>query len=368
MKLKDEPAFINRNKDMSFLKEWISRRPGQILFLFGPKSSGKTTLLYRFFNNSIEMQHYEVKFINLRKILIANYKDFLRIFFGHDESKEKSDLKETKEYNLKIFKLKVEALKGLKQKKLDPFAIMEKELEKIVQKGRIPIIVVDELQALENIYMNGQKELLKELFNFFVSITKESHLAHVIISSSDGFFIERIYSDSRLSKTSQFREIDYLPKADIEYWLNNLKKESNLDLILTKEQIECIWNYFGGSVWEVRHFLTLLDIISENNHVKTQDIENEALKEIKAAKVRFTEYPSLYFHDDLFLIIEETLKSKDYIVLEDFTKKFDRKKVHEELGNLVSHNIFSYNPTTGEYKPQGHSMRLGLSWYCKDCV
>ena len=58
------------------------------------------------------------------------------------------------------------------------------------------MIIIDELQALEGIYMNGQRELLKDLFNFFVAITKESHLCHVIIASSDGYFIQRIYGSS----------------------------------------------------------------------------------------------------------------------------------------------------------------------------
>ena len=51
---KDKPgyrkdvAFINREKELAFLKDWINERPESLLFLHGPKSSGKTTLLYKF--------------------------------------------------------------------------------------------------------------------------------------------------------------------------------------------------------------------------------------------------------------------------------------------------------------------------------
>jgi AAA+ ATPase superfamily predicted ATPase len=44
----------------------------------------------------------------------------------------------------------------------------------------------------------NQRELIKELINFFVAMTKESHLCHVLLSSSDGYFIEKIYNDSKL--------------------------------------------------------------------------------------------------------------------------------------------------------------------------
>ena len=39
--------------------------------------------------------------------------------------------------------------------------------------------------------------------------------------------------------------------------------------------------------------------------------------------------------------------------------------ITEELGILVRDNLFSFNPVTGEYKPQGHSAALGLREYCR---
>ena len=244
-----EESFINRKKELKFLWAWISEKPHRLLFIYGPKSSGKTTLLYKFVNELLDKNKYDVKFFNLREILIVNYADFIQTFF---EPEPPSEIKETREYDLKVFKLTVETLKGLKEKRYDPFVIMETELRKLVSKGIKPIIIIDELQALTDIYMNGQRELLKELFNFFVAMTKEAHLCHVIISSSDGYFIERIYSDSRLLKTSQFFEVDYLSKEDIVYWLTHLKEESKIEnLTLSERQIERIWYYIGGSMWEI---------------------------------------------------------------------------------------------------------------------
>jgi len=255
----NEPAFINRENELNYLLHWINGKPNSILFVYGPKSSGKTTLLIKFIEKNLNNKDFSIKHFNLRKILISNYSDFIQAFFETDYSKSTEDIKQKREYNLKLFKLSKEIKKSLENKTLDPFVVMEKELLKIVKKGKQPIIIIDELQALENIYMNGQRELLKELFNFFVAITKESHLCHVIILSSDGYFMNRIYDDSKLTKTSDFFEVDYLNEKDTKKWLTHLKQESAINAYtLSAAQVETIWKYLGGSVWEISKILAEL--------------------------------------------------------------------------------------------------------------
>ncbi len=360
-------AFINREDELKFLNRWIKEQPENILFLFGPKSSGKTTLLNRFIKNSLSPGNWDVKHFNLREILICNYKDFIQTFFEIDYSKGKEDIKEKREYNLKVFKLTTEVQKGLKQKELDPFVIMKRELIKLASKNIRPLIVIDELQALEGIYMNGQRELIRELFNFFVAITKESHLCHVIIASSDGYFIERIYSDSKLTKTSKFYEIAYLKKDDMLYWLNNLYRESGItDLVLSDSQIERIWHYFGGSVWEVSSFLSTLMAGAVGNRIEDIFLENEAQKEVAAWKNRFQDYLGKSYDYDLFVSIHEILRNAGLFHEKDLMGKFDRAKLKEELGILVRNNLFSYNPVTGEYQPQGPIVALGLKAFCDE--
>jgi len=360
-------AFINRESELNFLSNWVSRQPESILFMFGPKSSGKTTLLNKFIHDKINTNHYDIKNINLRKIFIANYKNFLHAFFEIDNSANIQNIKKKKEYNLKVFKLTTETLKGLEKNEIDPFVVMEKELQKLNNKQKTPIIILDELQILEGIYMNGQKELIKELFNFFVSMTKESHLCHIIISSSDGYFINRIYNDSKLTKTSEFIEIDYLPKKDVEYWLNNLIKESQIEnLILTKNQIDLIWDYFGGSVWEINNFLSVLLNNVEKKQVSNELIKKEAEKKVNTYKIRFQDYIGKHFDYELFKAINRILLNSEYFFEKDLITSFDRKQLKEELGILVQNNLFSYNPITGQYKPQGRSIELGLKKFCSE--
>ena len=150
---------------------------------------------------------------------------------------QKEGIKEKREYNLKVFKLSVETFKGLQNKELDPFIIMKNELQKLVKKQIKPVIIIDELQALDEIYLNGGRRLITELFNFFVAMTKESHLAHIIICSADVYFLETGYTDSRLKKSSQVFEVNYLSKEDAFEWLLNLEtysKIKDIALVLTK--------------------------------------------------------------------------------------------------------------------------------------
>ena len=371
---KNKAAFINRKEELNFLNKGIAEEPGNILFIYGPKSSGKTTLLYKMINEEWkDNKKYNIKHFNLREILIVNYKTFLQSFFEIDYSKDKKDVKEIRQYGFgKLFGVKVEVLKGLDEKTLDPFKVMKKELEKINDKGIKPIIIIDELQALENIYMEEQRELLKEMFNFFVSITKETHLAHVIIASSDGYFIERIYNDSKLKKTSKFMEVDYLDKKDVEYWLNNLKKESNIEeYILSDKQKQAIWDNFGGSVWEISAFLGDLLMGAENNKVTDEYFKKVLDKKLIAARSMFVDYVGFFTEkEELFKEINKLNKnSHDHSFKEKQLKRllvdkfYDQVTIRKELTELVRQNFISYNPTTAEYKIQGRSMEIGLDMF-----
>ncbi|MBI4648346.1 MAG: AAA family ATPase [Bacteroidia bacterium] len=360
-------AFINRLPEFDFLSKWISEQPDNILFIYGPKSSGKTTLLYKFIEHKIDSKKYPVKFFNLREILIANYTDFINLFFSRLDSAPEKEVRSKYEYDLKVFKISFETLRKLEKKEIDPLWVMKKELLKENEKGRHPLLIIDELQALSGIYMNSQRELINELFNFFVAITKESHLCHVAICSSDGYFIDRIYTDSKLMKTSRFLEVDYLQKNHIEYWLNNLDTESNITTLkLTKQQIQRIWHYFGGSVWEISVFLSRLLIIAREGKVNDTVLENEAVKDIKAFCVRFHDYRFINFDEKFLIDSYRHFKEKGFLTTLLLSKKYTKNKLQDELGNLVSKNLFSYNPRTGEFKPQGQSVYLGLEMYCRE--
>ncbi|HLP48709.1 MAG TPA: ATP-binding protein, partial [Candidatus Kapabacteria bacterium] len=221
MKEKNEPyrqdvAFIDRVKELADLRLFVDKRPSEILFIHGPKSSGKTTLLYKFLEQIQNEQKLNVKFLDLRETFTNVYDDFLKTFF---QVETKGDKKETLSSNINVgfFKIDSTIEKKILEKRADPFKVMKAELLELTQQGIKPILIIDELQALDKIYLDNDKErqLIKALFNFFVAMTKQSHLAHIIIASSDGYFLNTVYNDSKLKKCSMFYKIDYLAKKDI---------------------------------------------------------------------------------------------------------------------------------------------------------
>ena len=357
MKYKQDVAFINRERELAYLASFIDKRPNEILFLHGPKSSGKTTLLYKFFDGIQREQKLDVKFVNLREILIINYKDFLKVFFGLDYSQSKGDVKEMREYNFRVFKVKVEVLKGLDAGEIDPFSVMKKELVKLNGKNIKPVIIIDELQALDQIYVNGQRELITELFNFFVAMTKESHLAHVIISSSDGYFVDTVYKDSRLKKTSSFFKVDYLSKEDVCEWLENLGKYSKItDYRLTRSDIEKIWDVVGGSMWEIQKILT--DLF-------TTDLDSVLNEYKKFMRGIIDDYIGFSSEKETILRLfsehaawgRPDLRSKIGLASEE---------VEEVLHDLVFANILYYDPTKEVFYSQGKSIEWGIKLYFRE--
>ncbi len=369
MQYKKEAAFINRNEELELLSAWIDEQPEHILFFYGPKSSGKTTLIYKFVERHMkDERRFSVKLFNLREMLIVNYEDFLQRFFQIDEPVQKN-ASQIRHYDLKVFKLTVQTQQKIKNRQLDPFDVMKAELEDLNSRGVRPIIIIDELQALDSIYFNGQRELIKELLNFFVAMTKESHLCHVLLSSSDGYFIEKLYNDSRLKKTSVLFEVDYLPKEDIDYWLNNLEKESKIsDYTLTGPQIEYIWDHFGGSIWEISTLLGQFLRVCRNGKVEDTEMKRIIERFMLQAGSYFEDYAGVKKHKEALLreIQKHCSKGcfKEWELISVVENGFfNEDSLRDELNDMVRQNFLYYNPTLAEYKLQGKSMALGLEAY-----
>ena len=377
--LKNTAPFINRQRELQFLHQWISEQPGNLLFIYGPKSSGKTTLLTQFIKHNLANDDYDIKHFNLRELLITSYKDFIRSFFRIDYDRAKGDVKEIRSYSLPFFRLSVEVLKGVESTDLDALAVMKMEIRKSADSGRQPVIIIDELQALEGIYTNGQRELLKELFNFFVAISKESHLCHVIIASSDGYFVERIYNDSKLKKTSKFLCVDYLSKDDVYYWLGDLRKHSNIDdYTLSNKQIEIIWNTMGGSTWEIYALLGDLHLEAHNGRIAPKALEKVLEQKITIAWAMFEDYAGYSKSKKLlFKALAKIISSSANTVIAKSAPElvelvehqvFEPEQLVLALGDLVRQNFLAFDPTQASYQVQGRCMELGLLRYAQRSV
>jgi len=349
-------AFINRETELRDLRLFIDKEPSEILFIHGPKSSGKTTL--KLVEQLEKEQKIDVKFLNLREVSTEfsddyNYRDFLHMLFSvEDKSDRKGKL--SAGINVGVFKIDSEIDRKIKERRIEPFKIMKQEFIRLRKKGIKPILIIDELQTLDKIYMNNGRDrrLIIELFNFFVALTKESHLAHIIIASSDGYFIDRVYTDSKLKKTSKFYKIDYLSKKNAMEWLLNLEKYSRIkDYTLTGEDAERIWDLVGGSMWEIQ------DILSELFHSPLDNIVQSYKRKMRSIIVDYVIKPEQKEMEKIL---------RRFVDRDELSKEEINWEEEKLLREMVRQNILYFDPTEARYYPQGKSYHHGIRLYFKD--
>ncbi|MCX6583582.1 MAG: ATP-binding protein [Candidatus Aminicenantes bacterium] len=359
MKEKNEPyrqdvAFIDRDKELADLRLFVDKRPSEILFIHGPKSSGKTTLLYKFLGQIQKEQRLDVKFMDLRETFTNVYDDFLKTFFRIEIQGEKKESRASN-INIGFFKIDASVEKKILEKRADPFKVMKAEFLELTRQGIKPILIIDELQALDKIYLENDKErqLITALFNFFVAMTKQAHLAHIIIASSDGYFLNTVYNDSKLKKCSRYYKVDYLAKKDVMEWLLNLEKYSKIKAYrLTEEDAEKIWDTVGGSMWEIQDILTELfeNPIDEVLHLYKKKIKGMIEYNIGADMEK-----EKVLH---VFLKQETARLRDFI-----SQGIAPAEIDPLLQNLVRNNILYFDPTEAVYYPQGKSYQWGIKLY-----
>jgi len=142
--------------------------------------------------------------------------------------------------------LNIELYNQLRNNEVDPFVVLMDILRNIKAK-RQPILILDEVQTLQDIYMNGEikkRHLLTEFFNFLVRLTKETHLAHVVVMTSETLFLEKIYNHAKLAETSDFFLVEHLDYEQVRQWLKH-------EGIEDEKIVNLIWEYVGGSAHRI---------------------------------------------------------------------------------------------------------------------
>ncbi len=242
--------FVDREEEIEFLVDWFNEVPQRILWVYGPKSSGKTTLISYVIEKKLLPQEkwlsqkskYLVKYLNLREKFITSYRTFLEAFVVPEDVYEE-EVKTEASFGIKFFRAKRERIERVRKRELDWGEIFLEEILSAKKEKKRAVIVVDEIQELQEVYIkngNGERELLREFLTFCVSLTKEKHLSHVVILTSNTVFVERIYNDAKLKATSRFKKIDHLSKDKVFEWLEleNFKRA----------EIELVWEYYGGAI------------------------------------------------------------------------------------------------------------------------
>ncbi|MDQ7032777.1 MAG: ATP-binding protein, partial [Desulfonauticus sp.] len=78
-----EGLFIDRDDEEKFILERLEKRPENILFIYGPKSSGKTNFIEYIVEEKLSKKRdrFYVNYINFRGYALVNYSSFLNVYF-----------------------------------------------------------------------------------------------------------------------------------------------------------------------------------------------------------------------------------------------------------------------------------------------
>ncbi len=346
--------FFNREKEINYLVKVLSFEPNLIYFIYGPINSGKTTLIKHVIENELDRNKYIVFYINLREHFVSKYEDFIEVLFN---TYEEPFIEKLKRYFLSFIKdlpdnidIKSTILTGIPVPKNilneflsaknseNVFKYLIRIFEDIKKKGKQPILIIDELQKIGDLKINGF--LIYELFNFFIDLTKEKHLCHVLCLSSDSLFIERVYNEGMLKDRCKYYLVD---DFDYETTRAFLKKHNFND-----EEIEIIWHYFGGKP------IKLVEAIQEK--LLGEDIKEFCKKSLRVRKRQLKDllYSLEDENKDLFervIKLFENFKNKDEIFYE---------KITDEIVWTVKKNILFVNIEEGILKPQSRLDLLAI--------
>ncbi|MHC1575085.1 MAG: ATP-binding protein [Candidatus Methanogasteraceae archaeon] len=322
--------FHNRERETKEIRSILDSRPTLITFMYGPINSGKTGLI----NHVVEElpEDYVVFYINLRTKFLSSYDDFIESLFememesGEALKKGKETLAElvssvtkvagipiTKEFLDYVFK---------DNKPKNAFSYIIKLFEEVRAAGKQPVLVLDELQKIGDVKVNGF--LVYELFNFFIDLTKEKHLAHVFVATSDSLFLECVYSEAMLQGRCRYLLVDDFDDATTAAFLGAYG--------FTDDEKALAWEYCGGKP------VCLVELIN-------QKFGGGAVKEKceDVFKVRVSQLRDLL--DLLGYVTPQVL-------LEGTEYHVEREKVVEILKDFVDRDVVSFEG----YRPEKHFM------------
>lgn len=343
--------FHNREQELKEIMTILDMEPSLITFIYGPINSGKTTMVSHLIKEL--PKEYAPFYVNLRGRFITDYEDFLNVLFEIDED---GGVDNVTEYAKSILK-DMGAVSGIpipinlfeqifekKDKSKDMFKYIERFFVELSKK-RTPVLIIDELQVIGDLKVDDL--LIYKLFNFFIRLTKELHLAHVFAISSDSLFIEDVHSEAMLEDRCRYLLVD---DFDEETTIAFLEEYG-----LSNEDKELAWHHCGGKP------ICLVELVNAKEREKkvkgmltlrTGEIETR-LKLIKelggdiliGGRRCDVSYEKLAFVLKMFLTRSEIGMNE----VDEISKRY-----------LVKENILFVDPLTTMMKPQSKMNLLAI--------
>ena len=155
--------FHDREKETKEIRAILNVEPSLITFIYGPINSGKTTMISHLIEELPE--EYVIFYINLRTKFLSSYGDLIESLFEMEmesegtKRKRKETLAElvssvTKVAGIPINKEFLDyVFKDNKPK--NAFSYIIKLFEEVKSAGKQPVLILDELQKIEDVKVNG---------------------------------------------------------------------------------------------------------------------------------------------------------------------------------------------------------------------
>ncbi len=341
--------FHNRKNEIKEIRAILDSRPTLITFIYGPINSGKTELI----NHVVEElpDDYVVFYVNLRTKFLTSYDEFIESLFEMEmetegtSRKRKETLAElvssvTKVAGIPINKEFLDyVFKDNKPK--NAFSYILKLFEEARATGKQPVLIIDELQKIGDVNVNGS--LIYELFNFFIDLTKEKHLAQVFVATSDSLFIEQIYSEAMLSGRCRYLLVDDFDEATTATFLGGYG--------FTDDEKAMAWGHCGGKP------VYLVELINTEENRKGKA---EEMLKIRKGQIEEIVY-SLEAKD-------EKMYGAVMGILSEFEMewKIRYKYLSDEIKFLVRKNIIFADSVNKELRPQSIPDLLAIQKVMKD--
>jgi AAA+ ATPase superfamily predicted ATPase len=221
------------------------------------------------------------------------------------------------------------------------------------------VLILDELQKIGDVKVNGF--LIYELFNFFIDLTKEKHLAQVFVATSDSLFMESVYSEAMLQGRCRYLRVDDFDCGTTTAFLDGHG--------FTEEEKALAWEYCGGKPI----FLTELIRIDEKEKFAKKMLTTRVnqLKDL----LDYLDYtkPRVMIGADGYLVEKEDIVNilKEDIV--NILRRFvDAERIDDEGLNrpakhfLIKDNILFLDPEGGVIEPQSRLNLLAIREVMKD--
>lgn len=344
--------FFNREKEMMGIMNVLNMKPTLITFVYGPINSGKTELINILIKKLPE--NYKIFYINLRGRFIRDYDEFIKVLFDIEREERFGRIKEFLKPLVSVLPESYSGipipkdvfLKLFMEKEIeDAFVYIETVLRAFYNSGYIPVLIIDELQVIGDVKVDDL--LIYKIFNLFVRLTKELHLAHVFAITSDSLFIERVYSEAMLQGRCRYLIVDDFDKETTLEFLNKYN--------FSKEEKEIAWHYCGGKP------VYLLELIMAKDK---QDKAEELLK-IRINQLEYLLDYLNYVKPKVLMGDEEMIVEKEHImkILIMFKDKdvIKNRGIHGPAKHfLVKQNILFVDPTSGIVKPQSRLDLLAI--------